>query len=328
MQIKNSTVIVYDIEVFPNVFHCCCKNSETGEITKFEVSLRKCQLEELVKFFLRKDNIMFCGYNNHHYDDVIINYIIDYCQKLNRLPYFKICKSLFNLSTTIVNAKEGEIDSFKRWKYAHYFYSIDILTMLFSSKLRVGLKEMQLTMHYNNVQEYEGDFSANLSLSDIDKMIEYNINDVNSTTELLNRVKNDIELRLFIEKEYGFDALSMDSVKFGETLLAKKYCEYTGILINELKKMRSPMDHIPLKEVIFPFITYKNPKLQAVLKEMKEQIVSSKERKGYEKKLVISNTVYSIGVGGIHSIHTPKIFRPGPDEYIGHSDVALKYWRQ
>ena len=30
--------------------------------------------------------------------------------------------------------------------------------MMFSNKLRVGLKELQVTMQYPNVQEYEGDF--------------------------------------------------------------------------------------------------------------------------------------------------------------------------
>ena len=89
--------------------------------------------------------------------------------------------------------------------------------------------------------------------------------------------------------------------------------------------MRSPMDYIPLKDIILPFIKYKNPKLQSVLEEMKEQVVYSKERKGYEKKFVLSNVVYSIGVGGIHTIHTPKIFLPKDDEFIGHADVASMY---
>ena len=51
----------------------------------------------------------------------------------------------------------------------------------------------------------------------------------------------------------------------------------------------------------------------------------SKERKGYEKKFVLSNVVYSIGVGGIHTIHTPMIFLPKADEFIGHADVASMY---
>ena len=268
---------------------------------------------------------MFCGYNNKHYDDVIINYLIDFYYKMDSLSYLKICNSLFNLSSTIVTSEEGDTSKFKRWKYAKYFYSMDLLTMLFSSKLRVGLKEMQVTMHYKNVEEYSGDFSQFLPDSEIDNMIEYNINDVESTTELLNRLKDDVQLRLFIEKEYGIDALSMDSVKFGETLLLKKYCEETRLSEQYVKTLRSPMDYIPLKDVILPFISYKNPKLQDVLEDMKSQIVYSKERKGYEKKFVLSNVRYSVGVGGIHSLHTPQIFVPSDNEYIGHSDVASMY---
>ena len=324
MYIKNLRVIVYDVEVFPNVFHCCCKDTESDEIYKFEISERKNQLTELVYFFSDKSR-MFCGYNNKHYDDVIINYLIDYCNKLNRLPYQRICQSVFNLSTIIVEAEEGSIDRFKRWKYMNYFYYMDLLTMQFSQKLRVGLKTMQVTMHYKNVQEYDGDFNQYLPKDSIDDMIAYNINDVESTTELLNRLKDQVELRLFIEKEHGIDCLSMDSVKMAETFLLEKYSEKSGIPKNVIKEMRSPMDYIPLKDVILPFIRYKNPKLQSVLEDMKKQVVYSKERKGYEKKFVLSNVVYSIGVGGIHTIHTPKIFLPNDDEYIGHSDVASMY---
>ena len=234
---------------------------------------------------------MFCGYNNHHYDDVIINYMIDLFYKLDQLPYWKICRSLYNLSTTIVNSEDGNIDKFKKWKYAKYFYSMDLLTMQFSQKLRVGLKTMQCTMHYRNVQEYDGDFNLPIPVDKIDDMIAYNINDVESTTELLNRLADQVELRLFIEKEHGIDCLSMDSVKMAETFLLEKYSEKSGIPKNVIKEMRSPMDYIPLKDVILPFIKYKNPKLQSVLEEM-------------------------------------KIFLPKDDEVIGHADVALTQWRQ
>lgn len=327
MIIKEADVIVYDIEIFPNCFHCCCKNTETKKIYKFEISERVNQLKQLVDFFYYNTDkkIMFCGYNNHHYDDVIMNYIIDFYYKMESLPWWKICQSLYNLSSTIVKAEDGDIDKFKRWKYAKYFLSMDLLTMLFSQKLRVGLKTMQSTMHYKNVYEYEGDFSMPINKNDIDEMISYNQNDVESTEELLNRLKDEIELRLFIEKEHGINCLSMDSVKMAETFLLEKYSEKSGIPKNVIKEMRSPMDYIPLKDVILPFIKYKNPKLQSVLEEMKEQVVYSKERKGYEKKFVLSNVVYSIGVGGIHTIHTPKIFRPGVDEFIGHADVASMY---
>lgn len=324
MLIHNKVVNVYDIEVFPNVFHCTCKNTETGELKKFECSVRKNELDDMAKYFLDIKN-MFCGYNNHHYDDVVISYIIEYSSLLSNTPVWRVCDSIFNLSQTIVMSDEGDTSKFKRWKYAHFFESMDILTMMFSSKLRVGLKEMQMTMHYPNVLEFDGDFTKPLATEKIDEMIFYNVNDVESTTELLNKKESDIKLRLWIEEEYGINALSMDSVKFGESIIAKKVCEQLHISYNVLKDMRSPMDYIPLKDVILPIISYKNQMLQDVLEEMKEQIVYSKERKGYAKKFVLANTQFSVGVGGIHSINTPEIIVPKDDEYIGHLDVASMY---
>ena len=331
MIIKGLAVNVYDIEVFSNCFHCCVKDTESGRIYKFEISERRNQLDDLVDFFYydSSDKLrhtkMFCGYNNHHYDDVIINYIIDFEWKMANLPWHRVCLSLFNLSQSIVNSEDGPDVPWKKWKYAKYFYSMDLLTMQFSRKLRVGLKTMQVTMHYKNVQEYDGDFEAPLPVSEIDSMIAYNVNDVESTTELLYLLQGQIELRLFIEQEHGIDCLSMDSVKMAETFLLEEYSKRSGIPKNVIKEMRSPMDYIPLKDVILPFIKYKNPKLQDVLEDMRKQVVYSKERKGYEKKFVLSNVVYSIGVGGIHSIHKPKIFLPASDEYIGHADVTSMY---
>lgn len=324
MEIKNKNVVVYDVEIFPNTFHCCCKDTRDGKIYKFEISERKNQVKDLVDMFLTK-GIIFCGYNNHHYDDVIINYIICYKEILTDLPYWRICQSLFNLSQTIVEDEEGSREKISKWKYANYFDSMDLLTMQFSQKLRVGLKTMQVTMHYKNVQEYDGDFEKPLPVDQIDSMVEYNINDVESTTELLNQLKGQIELRLFIEQEHGINCLSMDSVKMAETFLLEKYSEKSGIPKSVIKEMRSPMDYIPLKDVILPFINYKHPKLQEVLDDMKKQVVYSKERKGYENKFIINGVKYSIGVGGIHSIHTPKIFIPKEDEFIGHADVASMY---
>lgn len=322
--------MIYDIEVFPNVFHCVVKDTNTGELYKFEISERKNQIEQLVQFFTSSNNLL-CGYNNKHYDDVIMNYIIDYSNVMLHKNIYDVTMSLFNLSQTIINLEDGNIDKIKRWKYANYFESMDLLTMMFSSKLRVGLKSMQITMKYKNVQEYDGDFNRYLPSDKIDEMIGYNINDVESTCSLFNNlVKNgDIDLRLFIEKEYGFNALSMDSVKFGETLLAKKVCEELHINKRQLEQMRSPMDNIPLKDVILPFIQYKNPKFQKALEDMKKQVVSSKNRKpgekNYENKFVVSNVRYSIGVGGIHSLNEPRIYVPKEDEYLGHLDVASMY---
>ena len=100
---------------------------------------------------------------------------------------------------------------------------------MFSNKLRVGLKELQVTMEYPNVLQYDGDFNSSVKQSDIDNVIFYNINDVNSTEELLYRCQKDIELRLSIEEEYHIKALNKDGVNLGMEILKQRYLAETGL---------------------------------------------------------------------------------------------------
>jgi hypothetical protein len=341
MIIRGKIVYVYDIEVFQNIFHCSVKNTETNNIYKFEISERKNQLRELVKFFKQVDkyitwgdyyttninipaNVIFCGYNNLHYDNPIINYIIEYEDKLMQYNIPTICSSIFNLSKTITTSSEDNIDAWKHWKYQIWFDTFDILTMLYSNKLRVGLKEIQVTMQYPNVQEFVCDWTKPLPLEDFDSMIDYNINDIESTSELLNRCKKDVDLRIAIEDEYGVRVLSKDGVNIGMKILTQKYLEKTGLTWWDIKDLRSPMSVIPLKDVISPFIKYDSPILQRVLEDMKNQIVSP-GRKGYENKFVFNNLRYSVGVGGIHSVNSPEIIIPRDDEMLIDIDVASLY---
>ncbi len=320
MIIKGLIVQVYDIEIFPNCFSLTIKNTETKEFQFFELSNRKNNLVDLVPLFLDKRYI-FCGYNNIHYDNPIVNFIIEYKETLKKSTRLDIEYNLFQLSQTII---KGDLEKWKRWKYANNFETLDLLTMLFSQKLRVGLKEMQVTMKYSNVQEYDGDFEAPIPEEDIPKMIQYNINDVNSTEELLYRCENDIKLRLNIEEEYGIKALNKDGVNLGMEILKTKYLEKTHKTWNDIKDLRSPCDKIALNEIILPFIKFDNPILKDLLNEMKQQFVS-RDRKGYNKHFLMDNLEYSVGVGGIHSVNKPSIFIAKEDEVISDVDVASLY---
>lgn len=340
MQIRGKTVFVYDIEVFQNIFHCSAINTETKEVHKFEISSRKNQLSELISFFKQvnspvswNDNYttncsidsdkIFCGYNNLHYDNPVINYIIEYEHVLAERPIPVITNSIFNLSREITNSGEN-IEKWKRWKYQVWFDSFDILTMLYSNKLRVGLKEIQVTMQHKNVQEFVCDWSKPLPIEDFDSMIDYNINDIESTSALLDRCKKDIDLRLAIEDEYGVKVLSKDGVNIGMKILTHKYLEKTGLTWWDIKDLRSPQAYIPLKDVILPFIKYDSPILKSVLDEMKTQVVSP-GRKGYEKNFVFGGLRYTVGVGGIHSKNDPEIVIPAEDEMLIDIDVASLY---
>lgn len=324
MIIQNKIVQVFDVEVFPNVFSCTVKNTETLEVKTFEISHRtkNCitEITNMVNLF-KNTHYLFCGYNNIHYDNPIINFFIIH---LHQVPnnYRNICNAVYKLSQTIVTSETAE--SWKRYKYANEFATLDLLTMLFSQKLRVGLKEMQVTMQFYNVQEYEGNFDDYLPDSEIPRMLSYNLNDVESTELLLNKCKADIDLRIGIQEEFGVDVLSKDGMSIGTEILKVKYLEKTNKSWYDIKDLRSPCDVIDLNKVIFPFISFETPILQELLSEMKQQKVSP-GRKGYEKHFLLDNVEVTVGVGGIHTKNEPEKIIPKEDELLLDSDVNSLY---
>lgn len=324
MKIKGKTCIVFDIEVLKNVFTCTCKNTDTKQITVFEISPRRVDIQGLVTFFY--EDYYFVGYNNIHYDNPILNYII----MLYREHYFdrystrELTESVFRMSQLVID-KNSDFDLWKEYKYARNFLSIDLLTMLYSKALRVSLKEMQVTMQYKNVEEFVVDWHQDLPEKDIDRLISYNINDVESTEELLYRCKDLLELRIETEKDFGLPCLSLDRVNLGDRLLQLKVMEKTGLNKKQLENMKSPANYVDLEKVIFPWIKFESPILQKKLTDMKNQHNVSPGRKGYINTFMFGEMKVTIGVGGIHGDNGTCIIKPNEDELLLDSDVNSLY---
>ena len=324
MKIKGKTCIVFDIEVLKNVFTCTCKNTDTKQITVFEISPRRVDIQGLVTFFY--EDYYFVGYNNIHYDNPILNYIIMLYNKhyFNSYSTRELTESVFRMSQLVID-KNSDFDLWKEYKYARNFLSIDLLTMLYSKALRVSLKEMQVTMQYKNVEEFVVDWHQDLPEKDIDRLISYNINDVESTEELLYRCKDLLELRIETEKDFGLPCLSLDRVNLGDRLLQLKVMEKTGLNKKQLENMKSPANYVDLEKVIFPWIKFESPILQKKLTDMKNQHNVSPGRKGYINTFIFGEMKVTIGVGGIHGDNGTCIIKPNEDELLLDSDVNSLY---
>lgn len=328
MILKNKKCIVFDIEVLKNIVTITTKDTETKQIKVFELSQRLNTIDEAVEYFTSDtENKIFVGYNNKHYDDPIFNYIIElyYNKYFEKKTVKEICQSIYNLGKIIIENKEENLSKWKKYKYKNYFESVDLLTMLFSKALRVSLKETQVTMQYENVQEFVTDWDSELPENKFDKLISYNINDVNSTEKLLEKCKKSLELRVSIEKDFGINCLSVDNVNLGMQILEQEYIKRTGIDKKVLESLRSPCDSIDLEKVIFPWINYDTPILQELLKELKSNHNVSPGRKGYEKTILFGGMKVTIGVGGIHGDNGTCIIKPNDDELLLDSDVTSLY---
>lgn len=321
MIIYNKVVFVYDVEVFPNLFTCALLNTNSNKVGVYEISNRKNDLGKIISTFLNK-GIIFCGYNNKYYDDPIINYIILNQQILLQKPVWDVTKDIKTLSNEIIESGD-KFDSWSTYKHAHCFPSFDLLRMMFSKKLRCGLKELQVTMQYPNVQEYDGDFNRNVQDSEIDNIISYNINDVNSTNQLLLLNQKNIDLRIGIHDEYSINAMSMDGVGIGNEILKTKYLQATNKKWSEVKELRSPCNIVDLNEIILSKISFETEILQNLLNEIKSLRINLNKK--WNKQFYFHDSLISMGLGGLHNLSKPEIIIPNDDECLLNADASSLY---
>ena len=320
MKIKDKTVLVYDIESFPNLFTCSILNSENDKLITYEISEDKNDLGKIVALFQLKE-FYFCGFNNKSYDDVLINYLIIRFDDLRYKPIFEITWLIKSMSDKII---KEPVANWVDYKHAYLFNSFDLMTMIFSAKNRVGLKELEVTMGFYNVMEYEGDFSKNVPKDIKDKVIEYNQNDVLATGKLLNLKKNDIELRLKLNEKYKINVLSKDNVNMGMEILKKEYLEKTNKTWDDIKDLKTPCQLVPFKNIIFDFIQYTTPPLQKLLEKLKK-ISIDPNNKDFREVFEIGGVVHNISLGGLHSINNAEIIIPNEDELLLDYDVDSYY---
>ena len=320
MKIKDKTVLVYDIESFPNLFTCSILNSENNKLITYEISEDKNDLGKIVALFQLKE-FYFCGFNNKSYDDVLINYLIMRFDDLRYKPIFEITWLIKSMSDKII---KEPVANWVDYKHAYLFNSFDLMTMSFSAKNRVGLKELEVTMGFPNVMEYEGDFSKNVPKELKDKVIEYNQNDVLATGELLNLKKNDIELRLKLNEKYKINVLSKDNVNMGMEILKKEYLEKANKTWDDIKDLKTPCQLVPFKNIIFDFIQYTTPTLQKLLEKLKKVSIDP-NNKDFREVFEIGGVVHNISLGGLHSINNAEIIIPDEDELLLDYDVDSYY---
>lgn len=320
MKIKDKTVLVYDIESFPNLFTCSILNSENNKIITYEISEDRNDLGKIVMLFQLKE-FYFCGFNNRAYDDVIINYLIIKFDDLRHKPIFEITWLIKSMSDKVI---KEPVANWVDYKHAYLFNSFDLMTMSFSAKNRVGLKELEVTMGFHDVMEYEGDFSKNVPKGIKSKVIEYNQNDVLATGELLNRKKDDIELRLRLNEKYKINVLSKDNVNMGMEILKKEYLEKTNKTWDDIKDLKTPCQLVAFKDVIFDFIQYTTPPLQKLLEKLKRVSIDP-NNKDFREVFEIGGVVHNISLGGLHSINNSEIIIPNEDELLIDYDVNSYY---
>lgn len=336
---------VYDLEVYPNLFmgifinldskynayinqyiECDIKGDIAGKIEAlrnidykiFTISENINEFAALANWIEKKQIV---GYNNHHYDDKILRFLVYYREHLTDYSNNMMTLAIHNLSNIIISSNyynENEIfQAVSKWGA---FYSIDLMKTHYLDKKRISLKNVAIKLNWYRIQDLPIKPHEDIPDNKIQDIKDYCINDVLITRALWYAKIGDIKLRQVVKNEYKIDVLSSSRSSIADKILYKFYCDKAGYTD---KKVYTNRVHVPFNNLIDPNIEFKSPELKRFLNKLKNTVHNRYEK--FAETIKINNTSYQLGVGGLHSIDVAGEFRYKDDYTLRDCDVTSYY---
>lgn len=309
-------MIIYDIEVFPNYFLAVF--DKDGKYDCFELSFRRNQIKELIRYI--EDNIReyFLGYNNLDYDAQIISYILDNPDIDNQ--------TIKNMNDDIIN---NDYQYVLPWKIP--FKNLDIYKIKHynSDAKRTSLKFLQYSIKEDSIEElpFEIDYHIDND-KDADKVIEYCIHDVKTTKNLASIFKDDIESRFLISKEFKINCLNSSEPSLVKKVYVSQFKERFNIdkdsydnLVNQYKSTIEPF-----KINLPKYLSFKNKQFQELFEYYQNLVIYPGSTKGaIKEKLIFKDNILSFGLGGLHSCNYPGVYSSNKEYIIYDIDFVSFY---
>ena len=310
--IEQGDKFVYDMEVYPNYTLVAFKQLKNGKYFHFHQSntIELQHKEEVAELF---DKIIECGvligFNNHKYDNVILNAFYQEewnCEKLKQLSDMII---EFNLQPYQVSI-EYNLSKFN-------VNSIDLYGIL-----KFGaLKTCGLRLHSKKIQELPYDPSTILTEDQMIVVWYYCLNDLQITEDLYYKILPAIELREKISIEYKFDARSKAKSTLAEDIFKTYYPNiYKGQPVVNYNYKVNVSNLINFKTEylndFYNFILSQEFFVNEHGKSMNDNIYNSLE---------IGDKKFTFAKGGLHSNDRSLSYYSNNDMMILDADVSSFY---
>ena len=133
-----------------------------------------------------------------------------------------------------------------------------------------SLKWIQYSMDWDNIIDMPIEHTTNIDNQEqLDLIIKYCINDVESTKEIFNRSKPLIALRKNLTNEYNINLYNASEPRISKELFAYYLSKELGIPKYDLKKLRTFRNVIKIKDLILDYIKFETPEFNNLLEKFK-----------------------------------------------------------
>ena len=184
-----------------------------------------------------------------------------------------------------------------------------------------SLKWIQYSMDWFNVEEMPHHHTTPVTSSQqLQEIVQYCINDVRSTKQILNLSKEQISLRKLLTTEYGIDLFSASEPRISKELFLHFLSQKLGIEKNIIREMRTPRTHIVLADCILPYVKFTTPNFQKLHDFFKKTVITS-TKDGFKYSVINRGVKTDYGLGGIHGAAPMGVYEAKPGWVIMTSDV-------
>ena len=301
--------IVFDTEVFKNLFLLGGLILETN--TFFHIWGDEDDSRQQLKELFKSSNT-FVSFNGLKYDMPVIS-------------YFMSGKSMLEtkkLGDEIIQENLMPWDAER--KYGFKIPRVDHIDLIEVAPSFVSLKTYGARMNMPTIQDLPFHHDSLIADEHFETILTYCRNDLETTAELYNRLQGQLDLRVQISREYGFDARSKSDSQVAEQMFMKR-----------LNLRRGEVNIPPHVKYHLPsFISFRSEELNSIAERLQAHDFLVKPSSGHvelpdflkDDLVKIGDGVYQMGVGGLHSQHDRKVCFVSDDERcLVDYDVASYY---
>lgn len=192
-----------------------------------------------------------------------------------------------------------------------------------------SLKSLNGRMHGRRLLDLPYHPDTILTHEQMDEVADYCLNnDIDATEKLHETLKEPLDLRVSLGEIYGRDFRSKSDAQIGEAIVKIRAEQILGHA-----PRRATVDPgTKFKYNIPPYIKFEDPTLKGILDRLRDFEFEVKESGKVDlpdwladAKLKIGNTIYQMGIGGLHSTESNRCVRSNDQFALVDADVASQY---
>lgn len=306
------STLVFDCEVYKDYFLLSFLNADTENVRHFELYDGQEFDAKTVKQILAKYRVV--SFNGNNFDLPLISMAL---QGASNQAIKNVCDKII-------------LNNMKYWQLNIEPPKCDHIDIIEVAPGMASLKIYGGRLHCQKLQDLPIDPSASISPEQRDLLRRYCVNDLETTLALFKKLEKQIELRERMGVQYEIDLRSKSDAQIAEAVIRHEVERRIG---DRLPK-RNPFEHAGKSFKYRPpeFVEFSRPALRDMLDVVRasEFVIQSNgvvkmPKEIADMKLVIGDSTYQMGIGGLHSTEKSISHHADENTILVDRDVASYY---